>query len=215
MKTDYFIAGLIGFFAGIFVIPAFLNIGYRSPALLLTLPWIGSAAIIVGVLLGNAIGKKIPLFIQLARFAAVGFLNTAIDFGILNLISLLTGVTSGIKVGGVNVPGVSVALVNAYLWNKLWVFGAQESQGQGNKGILADVPKFIIVSGAGILLNSAIVVFATTYATPFLGTQGSLWLNIAKVMATVVSMVWSFLGFKFIVFKKKEAVSGQTPIAPL
>lgn len=215
MKIDYFIAALIGFFVGIFAIPAFLNIGYRSPVLLLALPWIGSAAIIVGVWLGNAIGKKIPLLIQLARFAAVGFLNTAIDFGTLNLASFLTGVTSGIKVGGINLPGVSIALVNAYFWNKLWVFGAEESQGQKSKGVLADVPKFIIVSGTAILLNTGIVVFATTYATPLFGAEGSLWLNIAKVMATAVSMVWTFLGYKFIVFKKKNAVSAQPPIAPL
>ena len=208
-KTDYAISGLIGFFAGIFAIPVLINIGQRDPFLLLALPWALGIASVIGAIIAGFLGRKFPFFIQFAKFAVVGVLNTAIDFGVLNIISLITGVTSGVIVGGVNVPGVALALVNAYFWNKYWVFSHRD-----DKGALNDLPKFLLVSGTGILVNSGIVILTTSY--PILSINAKTWLNLAKLFATAFSLVWNFLGYKFIVFRSSGSDMPQRePIAPL
>lgn len=209
-KTDYAIAGLIGFFAGIFAIPVLYNIGNRDPFILLALPWALAVGAVVGIVITRFFGRRFPFFNQFGKFAVVGVLNTAIDFGTLNLISIVTGVTSGIVVGGVNVPGISLALVNAYLWNKYWVFSHRD-----NKGILHDLPTFLLVSIVGVIGNSGIVILGTSYPVTFVDAR--TWLNMSKLAATVFSLVWNFLGYKFIVFKSAETSIEvpRDPIAPL
>ena len=201
-KIDYALSGLIGFFAGIFAIPVLINLGYRDPFILLALPWALAIASVIGAWVAGLLGQKFSFFNQFAKFVVVGVLNTSIDFCVLNIISLITGVTSGIVVGGVNLPGVALALTNAYFWNKFWVFSHRD-----NTGALSDLPKFLLVSGIGIVINSGIVILATSYPVVSIGAK--TWLNLAKVCATLFSLAWNFLGYKFIVFKTRG------PIAPL
>jgi len=207
-KIDYALASLIGFFAGIFVIPVVYNIASKDPFVLLALPWVLAIGAVIGMVVFGFLGKKVPFFIQFAKFGVVGVLNTAIDFGTLNIISIVTGVTGGLIVGGVNVPGVALALTNAYFWNKFWVFNHRD-----NKGALNDLPKFLLVSGIGIVVNSGVVILATSY--PAASVNAKTLLNIAKLGATVFSLVWNFLGYKFIVFKSNGVEPEREVIAPL
>lgn len=200
---DYLIAGLIGFLSGTFFIPAFLNIGFREYAyLLLALPWVCAPLFAGGLWLAQYLARWVPFLTQFGKFVVVGFLNTAIDFGTLNAISVFTGFTSGFIIGGVNVPGFTLAVCNAYLWNKFWVFSSANRTG----GIFHDLPKFLVVSGSGLLVNSGIVIFLTTFVSVSF-VSPALWLNIAKVMATVFSLVWNFVGYKFIVFRAASPVA--------
>lgn len=201
-KTDYAIGGLIGFFAGIFAIPTLYNLGFADATILLAVPWAGGAAGFAGLYILYALAGRMPVLAQFGRFFAVGVLNTVIDFGILNLLSRATGIAAGLFLGGVNVPGFLVAVVNSYFWNKLWVFK------EGKENLLAAFPKFFAVTLMGLLVNSGIVIAFTTYVAPPLGLAPNVALNIGKLMATVISLAVNFLGYKFFVFaKKKPAVS--------
>lgn len=203
-KTDYAIGGLIGFFAGIFLIPVLINIGNHGHAglkgyvVLMGAPWVGAAAIICGVWLGKFLARFLPMFHQLSKFGAVGILNTSIDFGLLNIFSLVSGVTAGIVVGGYNIPGQIVAITNSYFWNKYWVF-RQDGKNKQEQ----DLGKFLAVTIIGLVLNSALVVVATTSITPPFGLAGATWLNIAKVFVTLFTLIWNFTGYKFFVFVSK------------
>ena len=205
---DYLIAALIGFLSGTFFIPALLNVGLREYAyMFLALPWIFAPLFAGGLWVAQYFSRWITFLRQFGKFAAVGFLNTAIDFGTLNALSMFTGITGGLVIGGVNVPGFTLAVLNAYLWNKFWVFGAAHQTG----GVFNDFPKFLVVSGTGLLVNSGMVIFLTTFVSvSFLSP--ALWLNISKVMATVFSLVWNFTGYKFIVFREASVVS--SPVTP-
>lgn len=201
-KTDYAIGGLIGFFAGIFLIPMLVNLGQSNPvlksyAVLMAAPWVMAIAIVFGVWLGKFLARFLPVFDQLSKFGAVGILNTSIDFGILNLLSLMTGVAAGIAVGGYNLPGVSIAVVNTYFWNKFWVFR------QGGHKSFGDIPVFLLVTVSGIVGNSIIVVLGTAYLPHLVPGKASILLNLAKLFATAFSLAWNFLGYKFFVFAGK------------
>lgn len=203
-KKDYYIAAIVGALTGIFAIPTFFHLGLRNPFIFLFFIVIISALWPFGVWLGIFLSRWLPFMAQVGKFVAVGFLNTAIDFGVLNLLSYLSGVTAGFIIGGVNIPGFIVAVSNSYLWNKFWVFKSESGEGPpaGRAGLFHDFPIFFAVSAVGLLLNSGMVILITTFVSPPFAVGAEAWLNIAKVVATVVSLIWNFLGFKFLVFKK-------------
>ncbi|TSD03118.1 MAG: GtrA family protein [Parcubacteria group bacterium Greene0714_36] len=197
MRIDYAIAPLVGFFAGITAVPTAYAVGVQSPAALLALPWVGAACILFGIWLGGFLSRWMPIFSQMSKFAAVGILNTAIDFGVLNILSIASGVASGLIVGGINIPGFGVAVINSYFWNKLWVFGDKKTR----EPILSDFPKFFAVTLVGLALNSAIVILLTT-TLPFFSLLGpGSRLNAAKAVATLANLTWNFAGYKLIVFR--------------
>ena len=201
-KKDYAIVALVGFFTGVFAVPTLVNLDIRSYMVLIALPAVAAALFVVGLAAGKILSRIAPFFSQFSKFAAVGFLNTAIDFGVLNILSIATGVTEGFKIGGVNVPGFIVAVFNGYFWNQLWVFQARNK----SEGLFHDFPKFLAITVGGLLINSGIVVLITTYVAPFDGVTKEMWLNLAKFAATAISMVWNFLGYKLIVFRKQDGV---------
>ena len=56
------------------------------------------------------------------KFILVGILNTAIDFGALNLLILLTGITGGWAIVPLNTISFLCAATNSYFLNKFWTF---------------------------------------------------------------------------------------------
>ncbi|MFH0803666.1 MAG: GtrA family protein [Candidatus Tagabacteria bacterium] len=207
-KKDFLMAGLAGFFTALFLFPTFKNariaqIGYIYVGLIIGLPLLWMLALIVG----RFLNRWLSWIYQFVKFCIIGLLNAALDFGVLNLLSLYTGLTSGFIIGGVNLPGFIVAATNSYFWNKFWVFApASESlAGKGEKKTnYGDVITFIPVVVSGAVINSAIVIFISTYVHPLFGLSASQWLNISKLVASAIALVWNFIGFRLFVFKSKN-----------
>jgi len=136
---------------------------------------------------------------QFGKFAVVGISNTLVDFVILNILSYLTHTYSGSYLIILNSISFAAAVANSYFLNKYWTF-----KGEGESGVKTrEASSFIVVSLIGLAINSGIVYFVTTYASaPFSFLTPALWENFAKVMATGIALIWNFIGYKFIVFKK-------------
>ncbi|OGE81368.1 MAG: hypothetical protein A3H72_03750 [Candidatus Doudnabacteria bacterium RIFCSPLOWO2_02_FULL_48_8] len=134
---------------------------------------------------------------QFIRFAIIGGLNTAIDFALLNLLSWATGIYEGNWIILLNTISFSVAVINSYILNKRWAFGDQGSGEGGRKFTL-----FLAVSIVGAVINTAVVRVVSTNIDPMFGLSQELWLNVGKVLATGLSLVWNFIGYKILVFKK-------------
>lgn len=202
-----------------------------------------------------------PVIIQLLRFAAIGSLNTALDFVILNFVTKSFDVTSGLTLGMLNIISFSAAIIQSYVWNRAWTFsegsgvslfqnalrlimvgglgfaafagvviGAaydasniyflmilvafvitelllwnafQLSFGAG-QGAGTQFTSFLIISLIGLAINSTIVVIATKFITPELQDYVNVDTikNVAKILATAFSLIWNFVGYKLVVFKR-------------
>lgn len=201
-KHDYAIGALLGFLVGIFALPTLINLGLRDLRILAVVPLALPPIWVFGLFLGKFLSRWLSFLAQFSKFAAVGFLNTTIDFGVLNILSMITGVTAGFVLGGVNIPGFAIAIINSYFFNKFWVF-------KGGGGILHDFPKFLGVTLVGLLINSALIILITTYIPPLFAAGESVWLNMAKAAATITSLFWNFLGFKFFVFRSLAVSSSE------
>jgi putative flippase GtrA len=203
MKKSDFIASLIlGGIIGLFL--AFIMQGFGFG---LFSPWILVPVLpvlaLIGVAIGDLIGKKIPIIMQLIKFAMVGFANTAVDFGILNLLMAMTGIYSGKNIFFLNSISFIVAVIHSFFWNKFWTFKVKKTE--ATKEFL----QFLIVSIIGLLINGGIVYMITTWLQPMFGMSEVSWANAGKIAATAISLVWNFIGYKFIVFKKKDDQSGN------
>ncbi len=164
--------------------------------LIWALPVVFPIIFFLGIVTAAILGRIARVFYQIIRFGEVGVLNTIMDFGILNLLIWLTGITSGLAIIPLNIFSFLTATVNSYFWNKSWTF---EKQGGSTS---KEFSQFLVISMIGLGINTAIIYMGTTLVSPLFGLSSGAWANIMKVFATMFSMVWNFFGYKFIVFKK-------------
>ncbi len=141
--------------------------------------------------------EKNRFFLQFGKFVIVGFINTAIDFAILNLLMYLANIYKGPEIIIFNAISFTAAVINSYLMNKYWTFGDKSREGAAKQFV-----EFLVVSTGGIILNTAIIYGLTTLIQPMFGLSVKLWANFAKAAATAVVLGWNFIGYKFFVFKK-------------
>lgn len=142
--------------------------------------------------------QKYPIVGQFFRFVVIGLINTALDFGIINLEMWAFGIYKGWPIILFNVVSFSIASTNSFFWNRFWTFKYKGKEGAGFQYL-----QFIIVTLIGMGINSGIVYIGTTWISTRFGISPQLWANGVKVFATAVSLIWNFLGYKFMVFNKK------------
>ena len=196
-KVDLGYSCAIGFVVGLFLLPVLINTDLYSKLsapIIFAILFAGLPIIFtIGLAFAEFISKKIPLLWQFAKFAQVGVLNTAIDFGILNLLIFVTGITSGLSIIPLNAVSFSTAIINSFFWNEKWVFKTKKE---------ANFITFLVVTLIGLAINSGIVYAITTFVPPTFVDSQKLWVNLAKVLATGISLIWNFTGYRFVVFKK-------------
>ena len=139
---------------------------------------------------------------QISKFVIVGVINTGIDFAVLNALLFSTKIYSGRWLILFNSISFSAAVINSYFLNKYWTFKSQNVEDSKAK----QFSQFLIISVIGISINDAIVYGLATFTSPLFGFSAQMWTNVAKLFATAASMVWNFIGYKFIVFKKKDSI---------
>jgi len=166
--------------------------GYSFAWFLLVVPvlWI------LGVNLGYFLGRWLSFFNQFGKFAAIGFTNAAVDFGVLNLLIANTGISSG---GWYPVfKGISFisAIIPSYFWNKYWAFEVKE----GGGGF--EFAKFMSVAVVAIFINTGTASLIVNYVNPLGGLNLEVWANVGAVAGSAVALMFSFVGFKLAVFKK-------------
>lgn len=173
----------------------FLNIrSFDSARLVFLLPvlWV------LGVLLGYLLGQWLSFFSQFGKFAAIGLTNAAIDFGALNLLIALTGATVGIGYVFIKAASFLSAVVPSYFWNKHWAFYNRAASRTDS----AEFTKFFGVAVIAIFVNTLIASIIVNDIVPMFGMTSEQWANIAAAAGSLTALIFSFLGFKFAVFRR-------------
>ena len=125
------------------------------------------------------------------RFILVGIANTAIDF-----IVLLSLTAVGLPLVLSNIISTSVALTFSFFANRTFTFGST-----GKKR--AQAVRFLLVTLVGLwVLQPIVLVLAVPALEGMLSREASI--VVAKLIATVVSMVWNYLLYDSLVFRKSQ-----------
>lgn len=175
----------------------FLNIGREIGVLWWHLAWVIPLLWVLGVYLGYKLSRFFPWLFQFSKFAAVGFSNAAVDFGVLNILIFTSGAAAGILFSVFKTVSFIAATINSYFWNKFWTFEA------GKTGVgTGEFAKFLAVSVVGVLVNVGFASAVVNLTDPQFGFNPEQWANVGAVVGSATALIWNFLGYKLIVFKK-------------
>ena len=141
-------------------------------------------------------------FFQFLRFSLVGILNTLIDVVLFNLFVWIFSPNNSYMVIILNAVAYSIGALNSFFLNKWWTFK------QHDRATPNQVVSFILVTGLGIVGNSAFLWLATLILT-LLSFSGFFWVNIAKVSAIAGSVMISYLGMRLRVFNRYVTRAGH------
>ena len=151
---------------------------------------------ILGINLGYFLGQWFAFFNQFGKFAAIGFTNAAVDFGILNLLIFYSGAAAGVSFSIFKGISFLVAIIHSYFWNKYWTFEAGRSGVSGQ-----EFSKFFAVTLTALLINVAVASVVVNVIGIQFGLSAEVWANVGAVAGSAVALVASFVGFKMFVFK--------------
>jgi putative flippase GtrA len=207
LTRDLTLALLVGFLTGALAIPVVINLGLgtliRVPLVLL--PVILAALFGIGLLVVGAISDRFPSLFEFSKFAEVGVLNSGFDFGILNFLMLMTGISSGGGFLAFKSISVTLGVLNSYVWNKYWTFNTSNAADARREFVSFMVVTLIAVgvnvAGADVIVN---VIGAPHGFTP------KLWANIGAISGAGLTLFTNFFGYKFFVFKKPSLVTVES-----
>jgi putative flippase GtrA len=142
---------------------------------------------------------------RVGKFGVVGLLNTVIDFGLLNVVHFHFGVTLIVA----NLISTTVAMTFSFLANRRVVFTSH------TKNLWQQIWRFWIVTAIGVYVfqTGAIWLFTHPFsAVPQLGvtilhdiglhslSSSFIIANLAKLLGTVISLVWNYIMYREVVF---------------
>ena len=129
------------------------------------------------------------------RFALVGGINTLIDFGLLFAFSSLWGIPRGFS----NILSTSVAFIFSFFANKRYTFKSTEKD-----NIVREMILFTVVTLFGLWIIQSLIIHSLTPFIASFGLSDELSLFVAKLVATVASLIWNYILYSKVVFKSKS-----------
>lgn len=124
------------------------------------------------------------------RFGLVGGINTGIDFGILFVLHGL-----GVNTYLANIISTSVAFVFSFFANRSFTF---RSSGSLRRQIIP----FLVVTLIGLWVLQPAIIYLVQI--PLTSLDAALSLFIAKLIATIGTMIWNYLLYKRFVFPPEK-----------
>lgn len=207
LKKDLYVVAVVGLLVGLLIQPilsstkvlvlatSYVPLSEISLRVLICLFFLGLAPL--ALWLANKLAKSLAFIYQVAKFAAVGTLNSFIDLGFFSLLGLLMGQPLGgtFAFGAMKTASFLAATTNSYFWNKLWTFG------DASKNDASKVIKFYVITGLNFLVNVGVATFVSS-----LRPEGLIWVNVVSpVCGIFAGMAGNFFGYKLLVFGKSAS----------
>lgn len=212
VKKDFILVTIIGALVGLLVQPILANLVAAPSLSARAMIFFGFLVIApLALFIAYLLGKIWKVIYQFAKFAAVGALNTFIDFGVLNLEIIFSGIAGGAMYSVFKGVSFLAATTNSFFWNKYWTFSSRTSANT------KETSKFYIVAVVGWVINVSLASFVVNVMSRPVSISPNLWANIGALTGVAGSFLWDFLGYKFLVFtdtaagkpKAEQSASGE------
>lgn len=136
---------------------------------------------------------------EILVFGIIGVLNTSIDIGVFMFLKYIFDIDNQSSwIILINLIAIIIAIIFSYFANKNLTFQHKKDSD------VKEVSSFLIVNALGFIVNTIIlktVIYILAITAPdvenFIDTA-----LIGKILGTAGSMIVSFIGYKFFVFKK-------------
>lgn len=197
---DLLFAAINGAFIGVLAPFIFANLSVKLPVSEIVFVFALALLSMIGVFVGYLLSRLKPFFFELAKFGLIGVTNTVIDLGLFNLFIYFSHVSDGYMVSVFKSFSVLAAIINSFIWNKYWSFAKKDTANVGE-----EFTHFLAISLIGLLMNVGITSFVVNVLSAPTTITDKAWANIGALLATIFVLTWNFIGYKFFVFKKREA----------
>lgn len=127
------------------------------------------------------------------RYGVVGVSNTILDFSILFLL-----VNLGLDKIIANYISTFTAFIFSFFLNKSYTFKSVSGNAKKQFGL------FFIVTLFGLWVIQPVVIYSMSLIFSETGLQDGTVLLISKLTATIASLIWNYLFYSRIVFKKES-----------
>jgi putative flippase GtrA len=144
---------------------------------------------IIGLWIFEKISKKYPFFLQLGKFGLAGAFADVADIKIFQLFFLFLPFSMTCKA-----ISFFAATIIKYFSDKYWAFEKYEKHDMHK-----EMAKFFMVAIVGSVINVASFFVFSKIET---GLNPYIWQEVCIILAALVTAIWNFSGYKFIVFKK-------------
>ena len=126
------------------------------------------------------------------KFAVVGGANTALDFGVLFVLTFL-----GLDKIVANYISTGAALIFSFFANKSFTFKGAEKGSAKKQFVL-----FLVITLLGLWVLQPLIIWGiTALLAPYIASE-AISLLIAKLIATVATLIWNYILYARVVFKK-------------
>lgn len=130
---------------------------------------------------------------RVARFATIGVINTALDFGLLFLLTHL-----GLNPIVANYISTGTAFIFSFFANRNITF-------KGSSGkIHHQIALFFIVTFIGLWIWQPLIILGVDKLLANSGYSDGVTLLIGKLVASVFTLVWNYVLYARLVFKTKK-----------
>lgn len=135
------------------------------------------------------------------KFALVGISGTIVDFAIFNFCISLLGFRSVVA----SVCSFSVAVVNNFIWNRLWTYPESRERKLGPQ-----LFKFSIISVIGLIIRTPLfaaiekplINLAATYTrSDFFLSPETIGHNLSLAIAIIVVLFWNYFANRLWTYK--------------
>lgn len=198
-RSDILISLVIGEISALLMIAISRNLELPA-SVIRVIPWLPIAFpvfTLAVMVVGSLFSRAVPLFYQLAKFALVGGQNFLIDLGVLNLLIAATGITAGFYAVAFKAAAFLVAVSASFVFNKFWTFQSRSTEAAGH-----EFTGFFAVSAVGLLVNAGAFALINDALGSQAGIEPKTWASVAALGAAVAGLLWNFIGYKLIVFRK-------------
>ena len=127
-------------------------------------------------------------------FSVIGGINTALDFIILFVLA-----SFGVKIFIANIFSTGTTFIISFLMNKKITF---KSVSNNKKELIREMVLFILVTLFGLWVIQNIVISTAIPIFENLLKNKRISLLLSKLIATIFSLIWNFILYKKVVFKK-------------
>ena len=147
--------------------------------------------------MNNSIHKKeLKRFV---RFGIVGIIGSVIDFGFLNLFTIVFKMPYVLS----SVFSFSLAVINNFILNRIWTFSASRKD-----PLLGQLIQFGIVSVIGLLIRTPLLAWLEKVLVPLAGklvpnllTPTIVGHNVGLAIGIGVVMLWNYFANRFWTFR--------------
>jgi len=146
--------------------------------------------------------------IRFFKFAIVGTIGAAVDFGTLYLLHPV----AGLPIALANTCSFTAAVISNFIWNRYWTYPDSRS-----KHVRTQLAQFSVVNVVGWGINTGLLLLLRFHCVSLVGSLSQhlpvvleaeltykLGYNLAKAIATVVVLFWNFFINRFWTYSDVE-----------